>query len=221
MPDLGAITWDSIGLGVGVVLTLMILSYLLGDNYLYRLALHLFIGLLVGYSFGVVLREVFLLKVVAQLAGRTYWIVAPIILGLLLLVKGLPRHTHIGNISVAYLIGVGAAVALGGALLGAIIPQVSATGRALSLNPPSFSRLLDGLVIVSGTICTLMAFNWMARRGSGWEGRWTRFVGALAWVGRWFLIVAFGVALAGALTASLSIFIGRVQYLIDAVLVLL
>jgi hypothetical protein len=37
----------------------------------------------------------------------------------------------------------------------------------------------------------------------------------MAGVGRWFLLVTFGVAFAGALTASLSIFIGRIQYLID------
>ena len=159
---------DAIGLAVGVVLTLMIFSYLLGDNPLYRLALHLFIGVVVGYSFGVVLREIVLLRVLAQLVAREQIIVVPVVLGILLLVKGLPRHAYIGNFSVAYLVGVGTAVALAGALLGAIIPQVGAVGNALS-RPSDLFSLGDGLTILLGTICTLMAFTFAvrARRGAG------------------------------------------------------
>ena len=37
---------DIIGAVLGAVFTLMVLSYLLGDNPLYRLALHLFVGAL-------------------------------------------------------------------------------------------------------------------------------------------------------------------------------
>ena len=47
---------DTAGLVVGAVLTLLIFSYLLGDNPLYRLTLHIFVGALVGYSLGIVLR---------------------------------------------------------------------------------------------------------------------------------------------------------------------
>jgi len=209
---------ETAGLVLGAVLTLMIFSYLLGDNLLYRLALHLFIGALMGYSFGIVLREIFILKVLAQLVGKEYIMVAPLTLGILLLIKGLPRHAYIGNFSVAYLVGVGTAVALSGALLGTLVPQIGATGRALS--PASLASFragpLDGLLIVVGTICTLMAFNFtVPRKQRGLTGVWTRGVRALAWVGRVFLTFAFGVAFAGALTASLSIFIGRIQHLID------
>ena len=220
MPDLGAINWDGIGLVVGAILTLMTFSFLLGDNPVYRLALHLFIGLLVGYSFGVVCREVFLLKVAAQLADKEYAVVVPIILGLLLLIKGLPRHAYIGNLSVAYLIGVGAAVALSGALLGTIIPQVGATGRALSLDPLDLHGFANGGLMVLGTVCTLMAFRFAGGRPPGLEQGWASLIEIVSRLGRLFLIVAFGVAFAGALTASLSILIGRVQYLIDVLLML-
>jgi len=218
MPDLGAISLDSLGAVAGVVLTLMIFSYLLGDNPLYRLALHLFIGALVGYSFGVVLREVFLLKVMVELAEYPYAVVPPIILGILLLIKGFPRHAYVGNFSMAYLAGVGAAVALSGALLGTLIPQVNATGRALKPGSPGLLPVVNGLLVVVGAVCALMAFNFTTWRRGRLAGSWTRFVSAASWVGRLFLSVAFGVAFAGALTASLSILVGRVQYLIDFVL---
>jgi hypothetical protein len=200
---------ETAGIVFGAVLTLMVFTYLLGDNFLYRLALYLLVGGLLGYTLGVVL--LFGLEVVSRLGGGEYALAFPLILGILLLVKGFPKYAYIGNFSIAFLVGVGAAIALGGALLGTLIPQIGATGRALS-DP---SRLGQGLVVVFGTFCTLLAFDFTltARKRP-------RLVEAAAslvrLVGRGFLIVAFGIAFAGALTASLSIFIGRVQYIIDA-----
>lgn len=203
---------------IGALLTVLILTYILGDNPLYRIALHVFIGALVGYSFGVVLQEVFLQSVFIPFSAGERILVVPLILGLLLLLKGLPKYAYLGNYSVAYLIGVGTAVALSGALLGTLIPQIGATGRALS--PASLSAsplgILDGVMVVVGTICTLMVFSFTrTKRRKGLLGLWGRAVGLLGKVGRVFLIIALAVAFAGALTTSLSIFIGRLQYLVN------
>jgi len=209
---------ETAGLVVGAVLTLLIFSYLLGDNPLYRLALHLFVGALVGYSFGIVVRDVLLGMLLGQWLADPQAMLAPLVLGLLLLFKGFPRYAYVGNLAVAFLVGVGAAVALSGALLGTLVPQVGATGRAMSL--PSLlsfrAGLLDGLLIVVGTVCTLMASTFAAQKQRGLAGAWGQIVRLAAGIGRVFLIVALAVAFAGAVTASLSIFIGRLQYLIDA-----
>jgi len=215
------VTLEIAGLVLGAVLTLVIFFYLLGDNPLYRLALHLFIGALVGYSFGIVLRDVLLKLALGQLQSNPILLV-PLAMGLwLVFFKSIPRLAYVGNFTVAYLVGVGAAVALSGALLGTLVPQVGATGRALSIDSldlfrlDDLRRLADGLLVVVGTVCTLMAFNFAVPRQRGLAGAWTRVVGALTWVGRVFLIFAFAVVFAGALTASLSLFIGRIQYLIN------
>ncbi|MCK4472518.1 MAG: hypothetical protein KAW49_12125, partial [Anaerolineae bacterium] len=165
---------DFAGLVLGAVLTLLIFSYLLGDNPLYRLALHLFVGALVGYSFGVVFREVLLKTALGQLQSNPILLV-PLVMGLwLFFFKSIPRLAYIGNFVIAYLVGVGTAVALSGALLGTIVPQVEATGRALS--PASWASFhlgpLDGLLIVLGTVCTLMAFTFTARKQRGLAGVW-------------------------------------------------
>jgi hypothetical protein len=214
---------EAAGMVVGAILTLLVFSYLLGDNPLYRLALHLFVGALVGYSLGVVLRDVLLGMVLAQLLTNPLAVVVPLVLGILLLFKGFPRQAYAGNFSVAYLVGVGTAVALSGALLGTLVPQIGATGRALSPAALASSRggLLDGLLIVVGTTCTLMVSAFAARTHSdgrklrGLAGAWAQIIRLAAGIGRIFIIFALGVAFAGALTASLSIFIGRIQYLID------
>ena len=208
---------EDAGLVVGAVLTLLVSSYLLGDNPLYRLALHLFVGALVGYSVGVVFRDVMIGMVLGQLLTDPLAVIVPLVLGILLLFKGFPRQAYVGNFSIAYLVGVGTAVALSGALLGTLVPQVGATGRALSPASLQSSRagLLDGLLIVVGTTCTLMSFTFTAQKQQGLGGAWARIVKLVAGIGRIFIICAFGVAFAGTLTASLSIFIGRIQYLID------
>jgi hypothetical protein len=211
---------DLVGMFLGALLTLFVLSYLAGDNRLYRLALHLFIGTLVGYSFGTIFRGVLLGMAVPGMLSNPSAGVVPLVLGMLLLFKGFPRQAYIGNFSIAYLVGVGTAVALGGALLGTLAPQIGATGRVLS--PASLGslrfRLLDGLMVVVGTICTLLAFTFTQPPRQGMWETWGRILSRAAWIGRQFLTVAFGLAFAGALTASLSIFIGRVQSFIDLAL---
>lgn len=209
--------FNLLGLVLGAVLTLFILSYVVGDNPLYRLALHLFIGILVGYSFGIVLRDVVMEMALSGLLSKRLSVVAPIVLGVLLLFKGYPRQAYVGNVSMGYLIGVGAAVAMGGALLGTLAPQIAATGRALgstSLENLRFG-IIDGLMIVVGTISTLVSFTFV--RPTGWRrwDLWERVMSRVTQVGRVFLILALAVGFAGALTTSLSILIGRAQYLID------
>jgi hypothetical protein len=206
------------GLVLGAALTLTTFSYLIGDNFLYRLGVHLFIGTLVGYTLGIVLREVLVKMALAQLPDNPILIV-PLVMGLwLLFFKSIPRLAYVGNFVVAYLVGVGTAVALSGALLGTLIPQIKATGYALgTTSQVSFPLgILDGLLVVVGTLCTLMVFNFTANKRRGLAGLWGQFVRLVAGVGRIFLLFALSAAFAGALTASLSLFMGRVQYLIDA-----
>ncbi len=206
---------DLIGVVAGAVLTLLILSYVLGDNPLYRFALHLFTGALVGYSLGIALRML-LSKLLDPLFSREYIVVVPVILAVFLLLKGLRRYAYLGNISLAYLVGVGAAVALSGALFGTLLPQVAATGRAFA---QPVGRLGGPLIVLVGSVTTLMVFAFTGRQARGGVGRlWARLVEVSAWVGRWFLVIALGVAFAGAVTAALSVLIGRVQALIDVAL---
>ncbi len=210
MPDL-----DVVGVFVGATLTIFVLSYLIGDNFLYRLTLHIFLGALVGYVFGVTIREVWG-KLIADpwredLFGNLVLII-PVGIGLGLFVfKSVPRFAYIGNYFLSPLIGFGIAIALVGALVGTLSPQFGATVNAISDSP------LEGIFIAVGTVCTLLAFDFtftQKRRGLG--GLLGKAIGLAGKIGQGFLTVALGVAFAGAVTAALSVFIGRMQYLIEA-----
>lgn len=220
MPQSGWLILDFAGLIVGVALTLMVFSYLLGDNPVYRIALHLFLGVVVGYAFGVVSWEILILRLgVPLFVNRRFLVLIPLLLGLLLLVKSFPSCAYVGNVSMGFLVGTGAAVAVGGAVLGTIVPQIGATARAASPShwPAMPLGWLDGLFVVVGTICSLLAFGSVGRQARKKPAGCVWPMTGLAIVGRWFLVVAFGIAFGGAVTAALTILVGRIQYVVDFV----
>lgn len=219
-PPLAARGPAVIGALAGLALTLMVFSHLLGRNALYRVALNIFLGGSVGFALGVVTWEVLVLRIgVPLVVGQRWLVLVPLALGILLTLKLSVRRAYIGNVSVAFLAGVGAAVAIGGALLGSIVPLAGATARAASSGAWPFMPLgwLDAVLLVVGALSALVAFEHVGRPGRPGRRVWSWPARAVGWLGRWFLVIAFGVLFGGAVTTALSIFIGRMQYLIELV----
>lgn len=205
---------EQMGLWAGFIFTLMIFSYLLGDNVLYRLAVYIFVGLTAGYITVVTLDGVLLpwlrgtlLAADANPAERALGLV-PLLLGLLLLLKTSPRLGRLGNIAIAFLVGVGTAVALVGAITGTLLPLVAATGSGVRLD------VLNGFLIFLGVSSTLIYFQYLARQrpdGTAQRGLAARVIGAL---GQGFIVVTLGALYAGAILTSLTIFSERVGFLL-------
>lgn len=207
---------DIFGIIIGAGLTVAVLSYLLGDNFVYRLVLHAFTGALLGYTFAVVLADLLFTRL--DHVQRQPFLLLAVAIGLALFaLKSIRRIAYLGNFPLAFLIGVGIAVALSGALVGTLIPQVRATGSAFQYDAQDPLGAIKGIVIVGGTICTLFAFDiTLSPNRRGIVGSLGTIVRVLGTIGQLFLTVALAVAFAGALTASLTFFIGRVQYLVEA-----
>jgi hypothetical protein len=205
---------DSIWVWMAALLTIMVYSYLLGDNPLYRLAEHVFIGSSVAYAVVVVIRGVLgpllLVPLTSGETGEKILAVVPLVLGLLLWAKLKTSWAWLGNFSVAFLLGVGAALAIGGALFGSILPQVRATVNAMDL-----SGLGSGLIIVIGTLSTLLYFHFATGAKGSLSGVGTGFIRAWARFGRWFIMIAFGAIFANTVMARISLLIGRVRFLLD------
>lgn len=109
----------------------MILSYLVGDNPLFRVAIHIFVGVTAGYVTLIVFQQVILNKLILPMAGgdwvRTIVLIFPAIMGLFLLTKIHPKYQWLGRWVVAFLVGVGAAATVAGALTGTLLPQTWAS----------------------------------------------------------------------------------------------
>jgi hypothetical protein len=112
-------------------------------------------------------------------------------------------------VPLAFVIGVGAALAVGGALTGILVPQITATIVPLNPTLPP-ERLLNNLVIVLGTISTLVYFHF-TRAANRPGGRVIEVVGS---VGKWVILVTFGAIFANVVMGRISLLIGRVQFLL-------
>ena len=100
---------------IGLILTLMVFSYLIRDNPLFRIAVYLFIGVASGYAATVVWHYVLVPKLFQSLSTLNPLTIVPFVFGISLLAKLSPRTSWVGNFAMAILVGVGAAAAVGGA----------------------------------------------------------------------------------------------------------
>jgi hypothetical protein len=195
---------------VGFGLTLSIWTYLVGDNPLYRIALHLVIGAVAGYvavvvTFNVLVPQLSLSAGVDWVAWGGAWLLA------LLMIGRFFGSNLLTRLPVAYLVGVGAAVAAGGALTGTLFPQVAASFEPAAATPDVLEDYGSLAIIILGVICTLAFFQYGGRTLPGGRPDHFWWVKPLAWPGQIFIGAALGVMFAGALAASLALFAERVS----------
>ncbi len=205
---------------IGLVLTLMIFSYLIGDGPLFRIAVYLFIGVASGYAATVVVYYVLVPKLAALLQTNQLQQlilgVIPFLLGATLLAKFFPRTSWIGSFAMALLVGVGAATAVGGALIGSLIPQFQVAIGAFDLRSAGgVKQLGEGIVMFFGTVLTLASFHFSAGRTADGTPKRNALIEGIAWFGRIFVAITLGVLFAGVYMAALTAMIERLSSIIN------
>lgn len=218
------ISLDLVTGALGFLFTVMILSYLIGDNPLFKIAVYLFVGVASGYAAAIIIWQVLVPKLflpswnIIQTKDYTSGIllVAPWLGLAFILMKVSPRLAGTARIAMAYLVGVGAAVTLVGALTGTIIPQVEATvnffdGAIAKPLPVMIETAISGGVILLGTITSLAYFHFGARQKADGSTRRSGITNVLAWLGRIFIGSALGAIFAGVYAAALTALIERIS----------
>jgi hypothetical protein len=209
--------------------TLLIFSYLLGDNPLFRIGVYVFVGVSSGYIAAVVFWQVILPRlftplvaaVVSGSLAEKLFMIIPFLGSVLIFMKVSPRLAGMGRIAMAFLVGVGAAVTIAGALTGTLLPQLFGTINAFDLeaaaarNIQSVEVFFSGAFILAGTIFALTYFHFGARPKA--DGTMQRFglIEISAWVGRVFIGITLGAVFAGVYAAALTALIERISSLIN------
>ena len=218
---------DLIPAGISFIITILILSYLIGDNPLFRAAVYVFVGAAAGYVAAVAWNEVINPALVQPLWTGTAFVNPwqavkvgiPLLGSILLIFKLFPRLSNFGQLPMAYLVGVGAAVAIGGAVLGTLLPQISATLDGFDLSSAGVSgaetafKFLNGIAVLVGVIGTLVYFHFGATQKTDGSVQRNVLVNILSWIGRVYIAVTFGVLFAGVYIAALTALIGRMDSL--------
>ncbi len=207
----------SLGTILALILTVMVFSYIFGDNVLFKLATHIFVGVALGYATIVIIYQVF---IPAITTGPTNVTILGFLLCLFLLFKMrfIPQNAWgntLGSITLAFVLGVGAALAIGGALFGSLIPQVSAAIVSFRSNADFDPvQVLDLIIITLGTLGTLYYFMFVVRNQgplSGLREGWVRF---WAGIGRLMIIFTLGALFANTVGARVALLISRLQFLL-------
>jgi hypothetical protein len=221
------------GIFAAALLTLITLSYAFGDHPVFRVVLYLFIGVAAGYAGAVAIEDVILPQLVFPVldAWNGVFQIAPadliirVVLSALLLLKLSPRAANLGNPVTALLAGVGAALAIGGAVQGTILPQVGAAATTFDAAQfdlamqgghygESIQVVFEGIILLLATVSTLAYFHFgAAARGSQPPLR-PIIVDGLAWVGSIFIAITLATLFAGVLQAALSALIERLSFLV-------
>jgi len=204
-------TPDVIGSLVGFVLTLFVFSYILGDNAFFRVAIHIFIGVAAGYTAVMAIYSVIWPQLIQPVftGGQMGQILALVVLVLavLLIFKITPRLSSLGTPVMAFLVGVGAAAAVGGAVSGTLFPQVTASWNLFSVH-----GLVNGGIVLLGTVATLAYFQFGSRSNRGALSSWLR---GISWVGQVFIAITFGALFAGVFAAAMIALVERLGFMVE------
>jgi len=215
---------------ISFLFTLLIFSYVLGDNPLFRIAVYIFVGVSSGYIAAVVWWQVIMPRLVypfmsAVTSGTMLEVglmLVPLLGALLILMKASPRLSDMARIVMAFIVGVGAAVTLAGALIGTLIPQIIGTINAFDMTSVSgkdasylIEAISSGAIILVGTVLTLAYFHFGARPKADGSMHRLGLIEALAWGGRVFIGIALGAVFAGVYAAALTALIERISSLIN------
>lgn len=202
---------------IGFLLTVMIFSYLIKDNPLFRIALYIFIGVASGYAATAVWHYILVPKLVQPFMALDPLVIFPLILSFLVVTKLFPR-VFIGNFALAVLVGVGAAATIGGALIGTVIPQFGAAIEGFSAISEGLEQFASGLfeggIMLVGTITTLAAFHFSAGRTADGTPKRHPILEGVAFLGRIFIAITLGALFAGVYMAALTAMIERLNFII-------
>lgn len=208
---------DRIGLIAGAVFTVAIFSYLLGDNFLYRIAVNIFIGVTAAFVLITAVESVLIPWINATILAQPLEIprvavgLIPLLMGFLLMFKLSPGLSRLGGLGLVFVLGVGTAIALWGAVNGTLIPLVTQTGREFRQN------VVEGFIIIAGTVSVLVYFTYLGIRRQNGEIEQLLPIRVTGAVGRFFLMITFGATygllIISALTVLTNVIVERLLIL--------
>mgnify|MGYP001393816759 FL=1 len=203
--------WEGLGVVVAAGLTLALYSFLYKDNPFFKMAENLFVGVAAAYVFGQYWYPTIYGEIWVRLSGLSKgpgvsgdaWLLAPTLLGLLMLTRFSQRFSWLSRLSFAFFVGLGAGLTIPRTISSFILAQIEATIQPLSWSLAGFNLL----VILVGVVSVLIYFFFsMEHKGA---------VGKVSRLGIAFLMISFGASFGYTIMARLSLLIGRISFLMD------
>ena len=198
-----------LGVWIAALLTLGILSFLYKDNPAYKLCEHLFVGVSAGYyvvlNYFSVVRPNLLDPLFRGGPHTDFFLVVPLILGVLLFSRFFPKGDWLSRWSIALILGVYPALRITGFGQGDFVEQIHGSMLPLWV-PGNPAATVNNWLLIGGLLATLIFFFFSKEHKGA--------LGGTARVGVYFLMVSFGASYGYTVMARISLLIGRVMFLL-------
>jgi len=192
----------TVGLWSAAIMTLFLYSYIFVDNPFFKFAEHAYIGVAAAYGMVLQIDNMIRPTIKTKLLVQGQWIlIIPIILGLMIYTRYFKSINYIARYTVAFMVGVGAGVVLARDFRASFMLQVADTMRSVT-GPGG----IENLIVMIGVVTTLTYFFFTLEQKG--------FIGVTAKIGRWTMMIALGAAFGNTVMARVSLFLGRVQFLL-------
>ncbi len=234
---------DAFLVTLSAFMTLAIMSFMYKDNPYYKFAEHLFVGISAAYWMCVGFWSTIVGNLVPRVSESLsaffrvpysgggldfgaiylpyrYFYMIPVILGILLLMRLVPKAGWLSRWPLAFIVGTFAGLNLIRYLQSDFVNQISATfiplvtdwhgfgaffsGLSLSFDG-QLVAILTNLVIFLGVFCGLIYF-YFSKEHTGWFGNASRF-------GIWILMITFGASFGYTVMGRISLLVGRLTFL--------
>jgi len=197
-----------IELWLGAICTFAILSLLYKENPYYRLFEHIFIGLATGQTIYITWAEVLKPQWWDKMVGGGQWWWAFVVpAGAMFYFIYSQKHVWISRVILGFFMGLGAGLAFQG-FANLYFPMVVGSFKSILPGPGLDLSLAVSNFIFVAVLITVMAYFFFSidHRAPA--------VRRSAALGRWFLMFAFGAMFGSTVMARMSLFIGRMDFLL-------
>jgi hypothetical protein len=219
--------FGDLGVWIGALLTLCVLSFLYDDNPFFKFAEHVFVGVSAAYwmvmAFWSVIVPNLLGNLVPELPvalfgmdfpvdvplSRRLMTCVPLFLGLLLLARLHPRGQFLSVWAIAFTIGTTAGLRLVSYLISDLMGQVhNSIVPLVALQNGTFDpgATLSAMVLTGGMLCCLSYFYFSLERKGALK--------VTSRIGIWILMLTFGAGFGFTVMGRVALLVGRMEYLL-------
>lgn len=209
---------------ISFALTIMVFSYILGDNFFFKLSAYLLVGISSGYTALILITKVIIPYLITPLLNgnmqERFLALIPLIFSLLLCLMIFPHLNRAGRLPLAIVISVISALTIVGVTLGTMIPQMFgivdlfSPELLLEYNSQSWLRWVDAAIMLTGVITTLLYFHFSISKNDYHKGK-ERSFNTASKIGQVFIGITLGALFAGIFASALIALISRVSDLRD------
>ena len=176
-----------------------VVAALYKDNPFYRVCQNVFVGSCAGHAIGIAIGNIVNYGFQPLVAQSKIDLLIPIILGIMLYTRFFPGIAWLSRWPVAFLVGVGVGQTIYSSLMSQVIIQSIA---AMTKFPqPTVGATINGVVSLIGLLSILTYFLFTVPQSP--------FVRGVSKVGRWMMMVTFGVGFGNVVSGRLSVLLGE------------